>query len=73
LNLSQPLGSSAAKTGTVLSNASVTESDARISVYRDYDVRGYYRGRCALLQFLDSPFDLIAGAAAHLGSPENLV
>src|SRR5882672_9602313 len=42
LNLSQPLGSSAAQAGAAPSNASVTRSDVRMSVDRNHDVGSFH-------------------------------
>src|SRR5580692_1472064 len=57
LNLSQPLGSSAARAGAVPSNTSATSKDARISIHPNHDVGGlHHHGDMALgldAEFID--------------------
>src|ERR1700722_1151512 len=57
LNLSQPLGSSAAKAGAVASRTNPTSRSARISIHRDHDVGGlHHHGDMALgldAEFID--------------------
>ena len=45
LNLSQPLGSSAAQAGAAPSNSNAMRKGARMSVHRDHDVGGLYNHR----------------------------
>jgi hypothetical protein len=52
LNLSQPLGSSAANSWAELSKISATESDVlRISIYRDHYIRGFHNDNDGIAGF----------------------